>query len=349
MSAQPPPPPPPRPRRFVIIAHRGDSASAPENTYASFELALSRGFPAFETDVQLTADGAAVLIHCEELGRTTGGAGRVDGAALAEVLALDAGAWFGDGAFAGERVPTLDGALRRFKGRAHIHLELKSQQPGLPAAVAALVKRHGWDRAPEHSAAAAATAAAEAPAAAAAAAAAGAAEPGPEGGVPRAAAASAAAPAEGEAARGGAAAAAAAAAQEEGDWPGAALGEVPGLTLTSFHLEQLRRSKELLPGVRHAWLLQEWGPEAAGAARGAPMEVLCPRANALTPEAVREMRAAGFLVRAWGVKTPELLLHVAACGVDGATVNWPEQAAELLGRADGKQARRDEAGSRAQL
>jgi glycerophosphoryl diester phosphodiesterase len=87
-AAAPPPP------AFAIIAHRGDSDTAPENTLAAFDLALSRGFAAFETDAQLSADGAPVLLHCEALGRTTDGAGPVAVRSLAELKALDAGTWF---------------------------------------------------------------------------------------------------------------------------------------------------------------------------------------------------------------------------------------------------------------
>ncbi|KIZ06404.1 glycerophosphoryl diesterphosphodiesterase [Monoraphidium neglectum] len=82
------------PPGFAIIAHRGDSDAAPENTFAAFDLALSRGFPAFETDAQLSADGAAVLLHCEELGRTCDGAGDVAGTSLDALKQLDAGSWF---------------------------------------------------------------------------------------------------------------------------------------------------------------------------------------------------------------------------------------------------------------
>jgi hypothetical protein len=83
------------PRRpFVLIAHRGDSDGAPENTLAAFDRALSAGFAAFETDAQLTADGVPVLLHCEALGRTTDGVGAVADKTLQEIKALDAGSWF---------------------------------------------------------------------------------------------------------------------------------------------------------------------------------------------------------------------------------------------------------------
>jgi Glycerophosphoryl diester phosphodiesterase family len=123
---------------FTIIAHRGDSAAAPENTFAAFDAALAGGFPHIETDVQLTADGVPVLLHDERLGRTLPGEGPISALTLAELQQLDAGAWFGGsssssgggggsgttipGQYAGQRVPTLSDTLQRYDGRAHIHL-----------------------------------------------------------------------------------------------------------------------------------------------------------------------------------------------------------------------------------
>lgn len=87
-----------------IAAHRGDRSAAPENTLAAFRAAVASGSDILETDVRLTADGAAVLMHDETVDRTTDGSGAVADLTLAELRALDAGSWF-DERFAGERVP----------------------------------------------------------------------------------------------------------------------------------------------------------------------------------------------------------------------------------------------------
>jgi glycerophosphoryl diester phosphodiesterase len=87
-----------------IAAHRGDRASAPENTLAAFRAAITGGSDILETDVRLTADGVAVLLHDETVDRTTDGTGAVADLTLAEVRALDAGSWFDD-RFVGEPVP----------------------------------------------------------------------------------------------------------------------------------------------------------------------------------------------------------------------------------------------------
>jgi len=74
-----------------VIAHRGASASAPENTISAFELAVQQGADAFELDVRVTRDGAAVVIHDQTLDRTTDLTGLVRARTLAELRAADAG------------------------------------------------------------------------------------------------------------------------------------------------------------------------------------------------------------------------------------------------------------------
>ena len=129
-------------RRFLVIAHRGASAYAPENTLAAFDRALELGFPHLELDTHLSADGHVVVIHDDTLERTTSGRGRVAEHTLAQLRALDAGAWFGGREFQGQRVPALEEVLGRYRGRAHLHVELKGRQPDLPRAVLALVDAH---------------------------------------------------------------------------------------------------------------------------------------------------------------------------------------------------------------
>ncbi|WP_330218283.1 glycerophosphodiester phosphodiesterase [Ornithinibacillus contaminans] len=77
-----------------IIAHRGASKLAPENTMFAFELAYKLGAEGLETDVQLTKDHIPVLIHDETLTRTTNGRGYVKDYTYKELLRLDAGSWF---------------------------------------------------------------------------------------------------------------------------------------------------------------------------------------------------------------------------------------------------------------
>lgn len=90
-----------------VIAHRGNSSVAPQNTLAAFEAAWRAGADCLEVDVQLTADRRVVVIHDDTVDATTDGTGAVADLTLDEIRALDAGAWFAP-AFAGQRVPTVD-------------------------------------------------------------------------------------------------------------------------------------------------------------------------------------------------------------------------------------------------
>jgi len=98
----------PHPR---LIGHRGGGTLAPENTLAAMRKASELGFGGVEFDVMLSADGVPVLIHDETLERTTSGRGEVSATSYAQLLNLDAGAWFGS-RYRGERVPTLEQAGR---------------------------------------------------------------------------------------------------------------------------------------------------------------------------------------------------------------------------------------------
>jgi glycerophosphoryl diester phosphodiesterase len=113
-----------------IVAHRGASGHAPENTMAAFRRAVELGATFIETDLQLTRDAQVIAIHDSTLDRTTNGKGPVHLKSQEEIRALDAGAWFGSGAdkpFAGERVPTLEEIVQFAKERDVIfYLEIKA-------------------------------------------------------------------------------------------------------------------------------------------------------------------------------------------------------------------------------
>ena len=116
-----------------IIAHRGNSSEAPENTTASFESAIGAGAALLECDVQMTAGGHIVVIHDPTLERTGGRAGDVRSLSLAEVQSADVccAGLFG-AAFSPQRVLTLGQLLASIKGRARLMVEIKkdSSQEG---------------------------------------------------------------------------------------------------------------------------------------------------------------------------------------------------------------------------
>lgn len=136
-----------------IIAHRGYSARAPENTLAALRMAAEAGAHALEFDVHMTADGVPVLHHDFTLERTTGSPGRLDETRFEELRDLDAGSWFDEG-FAAERVPAVDHALRLAAAHrtpagtvARVYPELKGWRDEAELEhLLALVRRHGWER-----------------------------------------------------------------------------------------------------------------------------------------------------------------------------------------------------------
>lgn len=141
-----------------VIAHRGASRDAPENTLAAVDAAHRRGLIWVENDVQRSKDGRLVVLHDATLERTTDAAKvfpgrapwRVGDFTAAEIARLDAGSWFG-GRFAGERVPTLAAYLRRLERNGQrLLLEIKAPEkyPGIEAQVLRELRAAGWlDRA----------------------------------------------------------------------------------------------------------------------------------------------------------------------------------------------------------
>ncbi|MGA2719255.1 MAG: glycerophosphodiester phosphodiesterase family protein [Candidatus Acidiferrales bacterium] len=108
-----------------VIAHRGASGHAPENTFAAFQRAVELGGTFIETDLHVTRDGRFVAIHDDTVERTTNGSGDVRNFTLDELREVDAGMWF-DRTFMGERIPTLEEVLEF--SREHdvvFYLELK--------------------------------------------------------------------------------------------------------------------------------------------------------------------------------------------------------------------------------
>jgi len=102
----------------TVIAHRGASSLAPENTLLAFEKAIELGAGAIECDVHACKSGEAVIIHDDTLERTTNGKGRVAAHTLAQLQSLDAGQ--------GERIPTLEEAIAFIAGRAQLYIEIKN-------------------------------------------------------------------------------------------------------------------------------------------------------------------------------------------------------------------------------
>jgi glycerophosphoryl diester phosphodiesterase len=130
--------------RVWVVGHRGAMGYCPENTMVSFRRGLELGADWIELDVHLTADGHLAVIHDETVDRTTNGHGLVRDHSLAELLQLDAGAWFGP-EYAGQRIPTLDDVLAWAHDRGTVvDIEIKNAPiyyAGIEEAVVAALDR----------------------------------------------------------------------------------------------------------------------------------------------------------------------------------------------------------------
>ena len=127
-----------RSTRPLVIAHRGSSSLAPQNTLAAFESAWRSGADSIEIDIQLDADNVPVVIHDDTVDATTDGSGAVAQMHSDELRRLDAGSWFSP-AYAGQKIPTFDEVLRLLVARPGIELllELKGDWDAAGVQVAA--------------------------------------------------------------------------------------------------------------------------------------------------------------------------------------------------------------------
>lgn len=111
----------------IIIGHRGACALAPENTIASFQLAVQHQADFVELDAKLSLDGVVVVIHDQTVDRTTNGKGRVNQIAFDDLRKLDAGSKF-DKKFAGEKIPTLDEVFKAVGKDVLVNVELTNYE-----------------------------------------------------------------------------------------------------------------------------------------------------------------------------------------------------------------------------
>lgn len=124
----------------IIIAHRGASAYAPENTMPSFRKALALGAEGIELDVQMTKDGYLVVIHDESIDRTSNGAGRVVDMTFEELRQFDYGKWFAP-EFTGEPIPLLQEVLTLLRDwDGVLNIEIKNNEIPYPGIEEKLIK-----------------------------------------------------------------------------------------------------------------------------------------------------------------------------------------------------------------
>ena len=106
-----------------IMAHRGSSWAAPENTMAAFRQAIADGADWIELDVQETADGAVVVLHDSDFMKLAGNKLKIWDATMDDLKDIDIGSRFAP-EFKDERVPTLGEVLDECKGKIQVNIEL---------------------------------------------------------------------------------------------------------------------------------------------------------------------------------------------------------------------------------
>lgn len=111
---------------FVVIAHRGASAYAPENTMSAFKLAVEMQAEMIELDITFSKNGVPIVIHDETLDRTTEASGLVKDFTSHELKDFEAGEWFSD-QFDGEPIPTLKEVLEYAKDKIAVNIEIKTE------------------------------------------------------------------------------------------------------------------------------------------------------------------------------------------------------------------------------
>ena len=111
----------------LLLAHRGYSKEAPENTLPAFALAKERGIPGVELDVHLCTTGEVVVIHDDSVDRTTNGTGRVEDLSWEQLRALDAGNWK-DPKYAGTRIPLLSEVFALLGKSVIYDIEIKNKK-----------------------------------------------------------------------------------------------------------------------------------------------------------------------------------------------------------------------------
>ena len=126
-----------------LIAHRGYSNLAPENTFSSFDLAISKGYKIFELDVQLSKDNIPVIFHDYDLKRICNLSLKIKNLEYKFLSQLDVGSWFKKN-FSDQKIPTFENILRKYINKVHIQIELKSHEEELADIVIKKLKETNW-------------------------------------------------------------------------------------------------------------------------------------------------------------------------------------------------------------
>ena len=129
---------------FMLIAHRGASGYAPENTIPALLKAIESGANYLEIDVHQSSDNQIVVIHDYDIDRTTNGTGYVKEMSIAELKQFDAGSWF-DPVFAGTTIPTLQEVINILVPNVKLIIKVKGSSedyPGIEEKIISIVNQY---------------------------------------------------------------------------------------------------------------------------------------------------------------------------------------------------------------
>lgn len=131
--------------KAMVMAHRGDSVDAPENTLPAFQAAMDHGADAAEMDVQMTKDGTIVVLHDSSIDRTSTGHGKIWDVTYDEIKDLDNGSFFSP-EFADTHIPTLDQVIKLCKDKLYLNIEIKrtGHDDGIEQKVVDIIKNNGF-------------------------------------------------------------------------------------------------------------------------------------------------------------------------------------------------------------
>ncbi len=127
---------------MTVIAHRGASAYAPENTFAAFDRAIVMRATEIEFDVRTTKDGYPIVLHDDSVDWTTNGHGMIEDLKYEDIKDLDAGSWYGV-AFKNQKIPLLQETIEKYGDKCRMHIEVKSNDTAVAGEVASLIHKGG--------------------------------------------------------------------------------------------------------------------------------------------------------------------------------------------------------------
>jgi len=236
-----------------IVAHRGLSSKAPENTYYSFDLAIARGVNHIEFDVQLTKDKEIVIIHDEAITRTSDGQGMIKEKTFNQLLEFDFGSWFSK-EFSNAKIPKFSDVLDKYKN-VNFVIEIKSAEPELVERVMSVISSNKY-------------------------------------------------------------------------WESKIFkskNENPKIIFCSFIPEQIKALRKFSNDIVVGFLVKEISERVFSFSKEFDLDGIFPFHKLIDEESLKKLKKEKYLISSWGFQHIEEAYRLIELGVDGITVDWPDE------------------------